>query len=70
MVISQGPIYEGRMFLGASGFWDDTNRPRAFYVKHPQNNFDFTRAEVVGAVDGNSQFSKTPGWSLDRVSRT
>lgn len=53
VVINQGPIYGTRVYLGASGFWDDTTRPQAFYVKHPQNNFDFTRAEILGDVDGN-----------------
>lgn len=52
MVIYQGPIYEERMYLGATGFWNNTMRPQIFYVTHRHDSFDLTRAEIIGGVDG------------------
>ncbi|XP_058801781.1 uncharacterized protein LOC131670302 [Phymastichus coffea] len=52
LVIYQGPIYDDRMYLGSTGFWNSTIRPRIFYISHRTNNFELTRAEIVGAVDG------------------
>ncbi|XP_031784515.1 uncharacterized protein LOC100680378 isoform X1 [Nasonia vitripennis] len=52
MVIYQGPIYEERMYLGATGFWNNTMRPQVFYVTHRHDSFDLTRAEIIGGIDG------------------
>ena len=52
MVIYQGPIYEHRMYLGASGFWNNTMRPQIYYVGHRYDKFEATRAEIVGGIDG------------------
>jgi hypothetical protein len=52
MAVYQGPIYDEQMFLGATGYWDRTMRPHFFYITHPYNNFDITRAEIIGAIDG------------------
>ncbi|XP_011501691.1 PREDICTED: uncharacterized protein LOC105365273, partial [Ceratosolen solmsi marchali] len=52
MAVYQGPIYDDQMFIGATGFWDRTMRPHFYYIMHPYENFDLTRAETVGAIDG------------------
>ncbi|KAL7299773.1 hypothetical protein TKK_0007519 [Trichogramma kaykai] len=52
MVVNQGPATREQMYLGASGFWNSTIRPRAFYVRHRYDSWDATRAELLGDVDG------------------
>ena len=52
MAVYQGPIYGERMFLGATGFWNSTMRPRIYYVTHKYDNLDVTRAEIIGGIDG------------------
>ncbi|KAJ8683489.1 hypothetical protein QAD02_019281 [Eretmocerus hayati] len=52
MVIYQGPIYDEQMYLGASGFWNNTMQPQVYYIRQNVDNFDFTRAEIIGAIDG------------------
>ncbi|CAB0028367.1 unnamed protein product [Trichogramma brassicae] len=52
MVVNQGPVVREQMYLGASGFWNSTIRPRAFYVRHRYDSWDATRAELLGDVDG------------------
>lgn len=59
MVIYQGPIFENQMFLGATGFWNSTLRPQVFYVTQRFDNFDFTRAEILGGIDGKLEFAQS-----------
>lgn len=56
LVIYQGPIYDDRMYLGSTGFWNSTMCPRVFYMSHITNNFDLTRAEIIAGVDGLMHF--------------
>ncbi|XP_023246318.1 uncharacterized protein LOC106647810 [Copidosoma floridanum] len=52
LAVYQGPLYESRMYLGATGFWNSTISPRVFYFWHDYDHFDFTRAEIIGGIDG------------------
>lgn len=61
MVVYQGPLVEFNMTLGATGFWQNRIRPIIFYLTSPYENFDATRAELLGGIDGeviryNQQF--------------
>lgn len=53
LVIYEGPIKGEKMSLGSSGSWDSTMRPMLFYLLNKDDNYEVTRAEIVGAVDGN-----------------
>ncbi|XP_044580110.1 uncharacterized protein LOC123262112 [Cotesia glomerata] len=52
LVIYEGPIKGEKMSLGSSGSWDSTMRPMLFYLLNKDDNYEVTRAEIVGAVDG------------------
>lgn len=52
MVVYQGPFVGNNMTLGATGFWNNTMRPTVYYLTSSHKNFDATRAELLGGIDG------------------
>lgn len=52
MVVYQGPLLGSNMTLGATGFWNSTIRPTIYYLTSSNENFDATRAELMGGIDG------------------
>lgn len=60
MVVYQGPLVGKNMSLGATGFWNSTMRPTVYYLTSPHENFDATRAELIGGIDGKLRLSYPP----------
>lgn len=52
MAVYQGPFVGSRMVLGSAGSWNSTMRPKLFYLLGKDGNYEATRAEIIGAVDG------------------
>ncbi|XP_034193344.2 uncharacterized protein LOC117610267 isoform X1 [Osmia lignaria lignaria] len=65
MVVYQGPLMEFNMTLGATGFWQNRIRPIIFYLTSPYENFDATRAELLGGIDGMIIASNLKTWIED-----
>lgn len=57
MVVYQGPLLANNMTLGATGFWQSMIRPTIYYLTSLHNNFDATRAELIGGIDGKLTIS-------------
>ena len=65
MVVYQGPLVGKNMSLGATGFWNSTMRPTIYYLTSPHENFDATRAELIGGIDGMIITSNLQTWIQD-----
>lgn len=65
MVVYQGPLLGNDMALGATGFWQNMMRPTIYYLTSLHNNFDATRAELIGGIDGMIIASYLQTWIQD-----
>ncbi|XP_076168966.1 uncharacterized protein LOC143147535 [Ptiloglossa arizonensis] len=65
MVVYQGPFVGNNMTLGATGFWNNTMRPTVYYLTSSHKNFDATRAELLGGIDGLIIASNLQTWIQD-----
>ncbi|XP_068988935.1 uncharacterized protein [Bombus flavifrons] len=65
MVVYQGPLLANNMTLGATGFWQSMMRPTIYYLTSLHNNFDATRAELIGGIDGMIIATYLPTWIQD-----
>lgn len=65
MVVYQGPLLGNNMTLGATGFWQNTMRPTIYYFSKSYENFDATRAELIGGIDGMVIASYLQTWIQD-----
>lgn len=52
MVVYQGPLLGTNMTLGATGFWQNKMYPSIYYLSSSHENFEATRAELLGGIDG------------------
>ncbi|KAG7207191.1 hypothetical protein KM043_008876 [Ampulex compressa] len=68
MVVYQGPYVGSDMILGATGFWNSTIWPSIYYVIGQYENFDLTRAELIGAIDGLILAESIRDWQRDMYS--
>ncbi|XP_078046277.1 uncharacterized protein LOC144474825 [Augochlora pura] len=65
MAVYQGPLVWQNMSLGATGFWNNTIRPTVFYLTSSHRNFDATRAELLGGIDGLIIANNLQSWIQD-----
>ncbi|XP_076648482.1 uncharacterized protein LOC143356564 isoform X2 [Halictus rubicundus] len=65
MAVYQGPFKWQNMSLGATGYWNNTMRPTVYYLKSSHENFDATRAELLGGIDGLIIASNLQSWIQD-----
>ncbi|KZC14462.1 hypothetical protein WN55_06922 [Dufourea novaeangliae] len=65
MAVYQGPFVGSNMTLGATGFWNNTMRPAIYYLTSSHTNFDATRAELLGGIDGLIIASNLQTWIQD-----
>ncbi|XP_076243007.1 uncharacterized protein LOC143184564 [Calliopsis andreniformis] len=62
VVAYQGPVLGSNISLGATGFWNSTIRPTMYYLTSTNENFDATRAELIGGIDGMIIASNLQTW--------
>ncbi|XP_076632618.1 uncharacterized protein LOC143347391 [Colletes latitarsis] len=65
MAVNQGPLVGNNMSIGANGFWDSTILPTIYYLRSFYKNFDATRAELIGGIDGLIIASSLQTWVQD-----
>ncbi|KOX72474.1 hypothetical protein WN51_01574 [Melipona quadrifasciata] len=65
MAVYQGPLLGNNMALGTTGFWQNMMRPTIYYLTSLHNNFDATRAELIGGIDGMIIASYLQTWIQD-----
>ncbi|XP_017793338.1 PREDICTED: uncharacterized protein LOC108575131 [Habropoda laboriosa] len=65
MVVYQGPLLGNNMTLGATGFWQNTMQPTIYYLTSSYENFDATRSELIGGIDGMIIASYLQTWIQD-----
>ncbi|XP_076375423.1 uncharacterized protein LOC117225430 [Megalopta genalis] len=65
MAVYQGPYVWQNMSLGATGFWNNTIRPTVYYLTSSHTNFDATRAELLGGIDGLIIANNLHSWIQD-----
>ncbi|XP_076290974.1 uncharacterized protein LOC143214158 isoform X2 [Lasioglossum baleicum] len=65
MAVYQGPFKWQNMSIGATGYWNNTMRPAVYYLTSSHDNFDATRAELLGGIDGLIIASNLQTWIQD-----
>ncbi|XP_031849277.1 uncharacterized protein LOC116434747 isoform X2 [Nomia melanderi] len=65
MTVYQGPFVGQDMNLGATGFWNNTMWPTVYYLTSSHKNFDATRAELMGGIDGLIIAKNLQSWIQD-----